>query len=172
MGRTLVDCGILWLHPIHAEISRSLASSEPSHRSEDILYERDQQSRLLGVHIQRNSCGDETSGWRHWGGRSRNADLAYLEKEIPAAIAQALDCGRSQPSPADPSKGRRRSPCYDGWLSGLGLRAMGGRKPRQVRKEATVAVRFVCRGLPGAWHLPAPCTKSSPANTGRNFFET
>ena len=42
-------------------------------------------------------------------------------------------------------------PCYDGWLSGLGLRAMGGRKPRQVRKEATVAVRLVCRGSPGAW---------------------
>ena len=31
-------------------------------------------------------------------------------------------------------------PCYDSQLSGLGLRAMGGRKPRQVRKEATVVV--------------------------------
>jgi hypothetical protein len=30
---------------------------------------------------------------------------------------------------------------------------MDGRKPRQVRKEATVAVRFVCRGLPGVWHF-------------------
>ena len=38
-------------------------------------------------------------------------------------------------------------------LSGLGLRATDGRKPRQVRKEATVVVRFVCRGFPGAWHF-------------------
>ena len=42
--------------------------------------------------------------------------------------------------------------CYDKYLSGLGLRATDGCKPRQVRKEATVVVRFVCRGLPGAWH--------------------
>ncbi len=53
------------------------------------------------------------------------------------------------PSPQWPS-------CYDKYLSGLGLRATDGCKPRQVRKEATVAVRFVCRGLPGAWHLPDP----------------
>ncbi len=32
------------------------------------------------------------------------------------------------------------TPCYDNYLSGLGLRATGGCKPRQVRKEATVAV--------------------------------
>src|ERR1035437_1270716 len=50
----------------------------------------------------------------------------------------------------------RRATCYDEYLSGLGLRAAGGCKPRQVRKEATVAVRFVCRGSPGAWQLPAP----------------
>jgi hypothetical protein len=49
--------------------------------------------------------------------------------------------------------------CYDSSLSGLGLRATDGCKPRQVRKEATVVVRFVCRGLPGAWHMPAPCIK-------------
>ncbi len=30
---------------------------------------------------------------------------------------------------------------------------MGGRKPRQVRKEATVAVQLVCRGSPGAWQF-------------------
>jgi hypothetical protein len=57
-------------------------------------------------------------------------------------------------------------PCYDRGLSGLGLRATDGCKPRQVRKEATVVVRFVCRGLPGAWHscprgvrIPTPCTR-------------
>src|ERR1019366_3922483 len=57
-------------------------------------------------------------------------------------------------------------PCYDRGFSGLGLRATDGRKPRQVRKEATVVVRFVCRGLPGAWHncprgirIPTPCTR-------------
>ena len=32
---------------------------------------------------------------------------------------------------------------------GSGLRATDGRKPRQIRKEATVVVRFVCRGSPG-----------------------
>src|SRR5271156_1450804 len=36
-------------------------------------------------------------------------------------------------------------------LSGSGLRATGGREPRQVRKEATVVISPVCRGLPGAW---------------------
>jgi hypothetical protein len=43
--------------------------------------------------------------------------------------------------------------CYHDCLSGLGLRATDGCKPRQVRKEATVVVRFVCRGLPGAWQI-------------------
>src|SRR5689334_14980478 len=60
----------------------------------------------------------------------------------------------SDPSHLQSTPGRTNGPCYDGYLSGLGLRATGGCKPRQVRKEATVAVRFVCRGLPGAWHLP------------------
>ena len=67
-------------------------------------------------------------------------------------------CSRSE------SRGAR--PCYDRYLSGLGLRATDGCKPRQVRKEATVVVRFVCRGLPGAWHncprgirIPTPCTR-------------
>ena len=72
-----------------------------------------------------------------------------------------------------PSKGVTFLPCYDKYLSGLGLRATGGCKPRQVRKEATVAVRFVCRGSPGAWHCqePAPCTRSSPENTGPKTFQ-
>ncbi len=35
-------------------------------------------------------------------------------------------------------------------LSGFGLRAMGGCKPRQIWKEATVVAYPVCRGLPGA----------------------
>src|ERR1035437_4691477 len=68
--------------------------------------------------------------------------------------------------------GLQNAACYDNCLSGSGLRATGGRKPRQVRKEATVAVRFVCRGLPGAWHSPAPCTRSSRVNTGRRRFGT
>ena len=38
--------------------------------------------------------------------------------------------------------------CYHR-ISGLGLRAMGSCKPRQVRKEATVVVIPVCRGSPG-----------------------
>src|SRR6202034_4942152 len=38
--------------------------------------------------------------------------------------------------------------------SGFGLRAMGGCKPRQVWKEATVVAYPVCRGLPGAWRNP------------------
>src|SRR6185437_6930418 len=35
---------------------------------------------------------------------------------------------------------RSEPACYDSYLSGSGLRATGGCKPRQVRKEATVAV--------------------------------
>ncbi len=60
---------------------------------------------------------------------------------------------------AAPRRSPQNSPCYDSFLSGLGLRATDGCKPRQVRKEATVVVRFVCRGLPGAWHMPAPCIR-------------
>ena len=68
---------------------------------------------------------------------------------------------RVQPGhpPATKIAGATFASCYDEYLSGLGLRAAGGCKPRQVRKEATVAVRFVCRGSPGAWHLPSACTR-------------
>jgi DNA polymerase III subunit gamma/tau len=38
-------------------------------------------------------------------------------------------------------------------IPGSGLRAAGCRKPRQVRKEATVVVLPVCRGSPGAWFI-------------------
>src|ERR1019366_3401737 len=69
-------------------------------------------------------------------------------------------------TPHPPAENPALGPCYDRYLSGLGLRATDGCKPRQVRKEATVVVRFVCRGLPGAWHncprgnrIPTPCTR-------------
>ncbi len=39
-----------------------------------------------------------------------------------------------------PQSGKYTPECYHDELSGSGLRAMGGCKPRQVRKEATVAV--------------------------------
>src|SRR5450759_2266853 len=67
---------------------------------------------------------------------------------------------------SEPGECPGAGPCYDRGLSGLGLRATDGCKPRQVRKEATVVVRFVCRGLPGAWQncprgirIPTPCTR-------------
>ena len=44
-------------------------------------------------------------------------------------------------------------------LSGSGLRATGGCKPRQVRKGATVVAYPVCRGSPGAWRASHPCIK-------------
>src|ERR1035441_8393048 len=102
--------------------------------------------------------------------RSRN----LLSESVCRARRQRCACGRSAwPCSAPltwtrhpPAENPALGPCYDRYLSGLGLRATDGCKPRQVRKEATVVVRFVCRGLPGPGgvcprgnRIPTPCTR-------------
>ena len=79
----------------------------------------------------------------------RRQSAPALSAVIFVSSASGLRASASKSSP--PAR-----TCYDEYLSGLGLRATGGCKPRQVRKEATVAVRFVCRGLPGAWQFVRP----------------
>src|ERR1035437_1865434 len=85
----------------------------------------------------------------------------HLREWLPR-LSREIDRTVKHPPGECPGAG----PCYDRGLSGLGLRATDGCKPRQVRKEATVVVRFVCRGLPGAWQncprgirIPTPCTR-------------
>jgi PAS domain S-box-containing protein len=52
-GRTIEDCGIKWLHPeMKVEITRWLAT-ESIHRAENLPYEREGKTRLLGLQVMR-----------------------------------------------------------------------------------------------------------------------
>jgi len=52
-GRTIEDCGIKWLHPeMNAEIARWLAT-ETIYRSNNLAYEREGKTRLLGLQVMR-----------------------------------------------------------------------------------------------------------------------
>jgi len=76
---------------------------------------------------------------------TRMADTSFTTGGIPASDLRLPLCIIA---------GKRRSQSFvDARIEfpGSGLRATGGREPRQVRKEATVMVRLVCRGSPGAW---------------------
>src|SRR5271157_5522090 len=51
-GRSMEDCGIKWLHPMKNEISRWLAT-ESAYRSDNLPYEREGKTRLLGLQVLR-----------------------------------------------------------------------------------------------------------------------
>src|ERR1039457_7280483 len=106
----------------------------------------------------RNPIGGEERAGRSWGvfltkkvrpprkRRTRRSQENSASRRLGGGFNVALRADHGLKS------GLQHAACYDNCLSGSGLRATGGRKPPQARKEATVAVRFVCRGLPGAWH--------------------
>jgi PAS domain S-box-containing protein len=50
-GRTIEDCGILWLHPdMKGEVARWLAT-ESFYRADGLAYEREGKTRFLGLHV-------------------------------------------------------------------------------------------------------------------------
>lgn len=64
LGRTFEECGIHWVKPdMRTEVSRWLEAAQPSHRSEDIPYLKDQKTRLLGLHFRRILQGGQTTGF-------------------------------------------------------------------------------------------------------------
>jgi two-component system NtrC family sensor kinase len=57
-------CGIAWLKPdMRTEVSRWLAEAQPSHRSADIPYVKDQKNRLLGFNFRRIIQNGRTMGF-------------------------------------------------------------------------------------------------------------
>lgn len=84
MGRTLDGCGIKWLHAnMKEEVHHWLEASSPSHRSEDIRYEKDQKVRFLGLHILRISSQDQTTGFLITG--ADVTERRTLERELRQA---------------------------------------------------------------------------------------
>jgi PAS domain S-box-containing protein len=58
VGRMIEDCGIRWLHPeIKQEIARWLAT-ESAYRSENLAYEREGNTRFLGLNVLRIPAKD------------------------------------------------------------------------------------------------------------------